>query len=158
MPRARHRQVTDLDVTVLGFSGPGLPSARQVLCGDAPRLFFYHFIVYLSSVLERTELCHEVWTHGPQNPQIISNENHHLALLDRGPPPRKRKGKTRLDKNRRPLNQATCQSSEDGASLVRTETQSVRLRSARLRAIPIVPSLLLVSPGINTVLESLALF
>ena len=36
---SRHRQVTDLDVTVLGFSGPGLPSARQVLCGDAPRLF-----------------------------------------------------------------------------------------------------------------------
>ena len=29
---ARHRQVTDLDVTVLVFSGPGLPSARQVLC------------------------------------------------------------------------------------------------------------------------------
>ena len=37
--KTRHRQVTDLDVTVLGFSGPGLPSARQVLCGDAPRLF-----------------------------------------------------------------------------------------------------------------------
>ena len=36
---SRHRQVTDLDVTVLGFSGPGLPFARQVLCGDAPRLF-----------------------------------------------------------------------------------------------------------------------
>ena len=36
---SRHRQVTDLDVTVLGFSGQGLPSARQVLCGDAPRLF-----------------------------------------------------------------------------------------------------------------------
>ena len=36
--KARHRQVTDLDATVLGFSGPGLPSARQVLCGDAPRL------------------------------------------------------------------------------------------------------------------------
>ena len=35
----KHRQVTDLDVTVLGFSGPGLPSARQMLCGDAPRLF-----------------------------------------------------------------------------------------------------------------------
>ena len=32
-------QVTDLDVTVLGFSGPGLPFLRQVLCGDAPRLF-----------------------------------------------------------------------------------------------------------------------
>ena len=39
----RHRQVTDLDVTVLGFAGPGLPSARQVLCGDAPRLFFLSF-------------------------------------------------------------------------------------------------------------------
>ena len=38
-PIARHRQVTDLDVTVLGFSGPGLPSVRQVLCGHAPRLF-----------------------------------------------------------------------------------------------------------------------
>ena len=36
---SRRRQVTDLDVAVLGFSGPGLPFARQVLCGDAPRLF-----------------------------------------------------------------------------------------------------------------------
>ena len=25
---SRHRQVTDLDVTVLGFSGPGLPFPR----------------------------------------------------------------------------------------------------------------------------------
>ena len=32
------------------FRAPGLPSARQVLCGDAPRLFFYHFSVHLSSV------------------------------------------------------------------------------------------------------------
>ena len=54
--RTRHRQVTDLDVKVLGFSGPGLPSARKVLCGDAPRLFFYHVSVHLSSVLGRTEL------------------------------------------------------------------------------------------------------
>ena len=28
-----------LDVMDLGFRGPGLPSARQMLCGDAPRLF-----------------------------------------------------------------------------------------------------------------------
>ena len=77
--KTRHRQVTDLDVTVLGFSGPGLPFPRQVLCGDAPRLFFFHFSVHLSSVLGRTELCHEVWTPGPQN----SNENHHLALLEK---------------------------------------------------------------------------
>ena len=73
----RHRQVTDLDVTVLGFSGPGLPSARQVLCGDAPRLFSIILVC-----MGRTELCHEVWTPGPQKPQIICNENHHLALLD----------------------------------------------------------------------------
>ena len=79
---SRDRQVTDLDVTVLGFSGPGLPSARQMLCGDAPRFFFYHFSVHLSIVLGRTELCHEVWTPGPQKPQIINNENHHLALLE----------------------------------------------------------------------------
>ena len=38
-PSTRHRQVTDLDVMVLGFSGPGLLSARQMLCGHAPRLF-----------------------------------------------------------------------------------------------------------------------
>ena len=38
--------------------------------------------MHLSSVLGRTELCHEVWTSGPQKPQIIINENHHLALLD----------------------------------------------------------------------------
>ena len=66
-----------------GFSGPGLPSARQVLCGDAPRPFFYHLSVHLSSVLGRTELCHEVWAPGPQKPQNISNENHHLALIER---------------------------------------------------------------------------
>ena len=40
---SRTRQVTDLDVTFLGFSGPGLPSARQVLCGDAPRPLFLSF-------------------------------------------------------------------------------------------------------------------
>ena len=73
---------TDLDVTVLGFSGPGLPSARQVLCGGRATPFLYHFSAHLSSVLGRTELCHEVWTPGPQKPQIISNENHHWALLD----------------------------------------------------------------------------
>ena len=38
--------------------------------------------MHLSSVLGRTELCHEVCTPGPQKTQIISNENHHLALLD----------------------------------------------------------------------------
>ena len=38
---SRHRQVTDLDVTVLGFSGPGLPFPWQVLCGDTPRLFSF---------------------------------------------------------------------------------------------------------------------
>ena len=38
--------------------------------------------MHLSSVLGRTELCHEVWTPGPQKPQIISNENHYLALLE----------------------------------------------------------------------------
>ena len=45
--------------------------------------FFYHFSVHLSSVLGRTELCHEAWTPGPQKPQIINNENHHLALLEK---------------------------------------------------------------------------
>ena len=72
-------------MTVVFFSmtgSLGLPSARQVLCGDAPRPFFYHFSVHLSSVLGRTELCHEIWTPGPQKPQDISNENHHLALIE----------------------------------------------------------------------------
>ena len=79
---SRRRQVTDLDVTVLGFFGPRIAfCATGALWGRATP-FFYHFNVHLNSVLGRTELCHEVWTPGPQKPQIISNENHHLALLD----------------------------------------------------------------------------
>ena len=49
---------------------------------DASRLFLDHFSKHLSSVLGRTELCHEVRNPRPQKPQIICNENHHLALLD----------------------------------------------------------------------------
>ena len=56
-------------------------SARQVLCGDASRLCLDHFAKHLSSVLGLTELCHEVRNPGPKKPQIIRNENHHLALF-----------------------------------------------------------------------------
>ena len=64
------------------FFGPRIAfRATDALWGRATP-FFYHFSVHLSSVLGRTELCHEVWTPGPQKPQIISNENHHLALLE----------------------------------------------------------------------------
>ena len=66
---------------IWGFRGPGFRSARQVLCGDASRLFLAHFSKHLSSVSGRTELCHEVRIPGPQKPQIIRNENHHLALF-----------------------------------------------------------------------------
>ena len=69
---------------IWGFRGPGFRSARQVLCGDASRLFLDHFSQHLNSVLGRTELCHEVWNPRPQKPQIIHNENHHLALFGRG--------------------------------------------------------------------------
>ena len=58
------------------------PLAQALLCGDASRLFLDHFSKHLSSVLGRAELCHEVRNPGPQKPQIIRNENHHLALLD----------------------------------------------------------------------------
>ena len=68
---------------IWGFRGPGFRSARQVLCGDASRPFLDHFYKHLSSVLGRTELCHEVRNPGPQKPQIIRNENHHLALLEK---------------------------------------------------------------------------
>ena len=50
-------------------SSTGFRSARQVFCGDASRLFLDHFSKHLSSVLERTELCHEVRNPGPQNPK-----------------------------------------------------------------------------------------
>ena len=69
------------------FFGPRIAfRATDALWGRATP-FFYHFSVHLSCVLGRTELCHEVWIPGPQKPQIISNENHHLALLEmiRGP-------------------------------------------------------------------------
>ena len=65
-----------------GFFGPRIAfRATDALWGRATP-FFYHFSVHLSIVLGRTELCHEVWTPGPQKPQIINNENHHLALLE----------------------------------------------------------------------------
>ena len=54
-----------------------------MLCGDASRLFFDHFSKHLSNVLGRTELCREVRNPRPQKPQIIRNENHHLALFER---------------------------------------------------------------------------
>ena len=58
-----------------GFFGPRIAfPATGALWGRATP-FFYHFSVHLSSVLGRTELCHEVWTPGPQKPQIINNEN-----------------------------------------------------------------------------------
>ena len=79
----KHRQVTDLDVTDLGFSGPRIPfRATGALWGDLSRLFLDHFCKHLCSVLGRTELCHEVRIPRPQTPRIIRNENHHLALLD----------------------------------------------------------------------------
>ena len=67
---------------IWGFRGPGFRSARQVLCGDASRLFLGHLSKHLRSVSGRTEVCHEVRNPGPQKPQIIRNENHHLALFD----------------------------------------------------------------------------
>ena len=70
-----------------GFRGPGFRSARQVLCGDASRLFLKHFPKHLSSVLGRTELSHEVRDPRPQKHQIIRNEDHHLALFECDPHP-----------------------------------------------------------------------
>ena len=68
---------------IWGFRGPGFRnSAWQVLCGDASRLFLDYFSKHLSSVLGRTELCHDVQNPGPPKPQIIRNENHHLALFE----------------------------------------------------------------------------
>ena len=67
---------------IWGFRGPGFRSTRQLLCGDASRLFLDQVSKQLSSVLGRTELCHEVRNPGPQKPQIIRDENDHLALFD----------------------------------------------------------------------------
>ena len=58
-----------------GRYGFGVFGAQDsVLCdrcsvGDASRLFLDHFSKHLSSVLGRTELCHEVRNPGPQNPK-----------------------------------------------------------------------------------------
>ena len=66
-----------------GLFGPKIAfRATGALWGCATP-FLHHFSVHLSSVLGRTELCHEVWTPGPPKPQIISNENHNLALLEK---------------------------------------------------------------------------
>ena len=51
------------------FPGPRFRSAQHVLCGDASRLLLDHFSKHLSSVLGRTELCHQVRNPGPKRPQ-----------------------------------------------------------------------------------------
>ena len=51
--------------------------------GARHAFFFDHFSKHLSSVLGRTELCHDVRNPRPQKPQIIHNENQSLALLER---------------------------------------------------------------------------
>ena len=58
--------------------------------------FFSLFSKHLSSVLGRTELCHEVRNPGPQKPQNIRNENHHLPLLGFGAPERPRNSTPRF--------------------------------------------------------------
>ena len=79
--KSRQRKVMDLDVTDLGVSGPMIPfCATDALRGRVTPVF-NHFSKHLSSVLGRTELCHEVRNPGPQKPQIIRNENHHSALF-----------------------------------------------------------------------------
>ena len=40
---------------IWGFRGPGFRCVRQVLCGDASRLFLDHFPKHLSSILGQTE-------------------------------------------------------------------------------------------------------
>ena len=64
-----------------GVSGPRIPfSATGALWGRVTP-FLDDFSKHLSSVLGRTELCHEVQNPAPQKPQIIRNPlNHHLAL------------------------------------------------------------------------------
>ena len=80
--KAKHRQVTDLDVTDLGFAGPGLRLRGRGSVGTRHGLFSQSFpSKYLSSMLGRTELCQEVRNPGPQKPQIIHNEQHHLAFF-----------------------------------------------------------------------------
>ena len=70
---------------IWGFWGPGFHSARQVLCGDASRPFLDHFHKHLSSVLGRTELCHEVRNPGPQNPKSSATKTTtwHCSLASR---------------------------------------------------------------------------
>ena len=86
IPKLRHQSAysstAKLRIWMLGiwgFRGTGFHSAREVLCAAASRLFLDHFCKHLSSLLGRSELCHEVRNPGPQKPQIIRNENHHLS-------------------------------------------------------------------------------
>ena len=66
---------------IWGFQGAGIPSARQVLCGDMSHLILDHVSKHLSSVLGRTELSRGLESRAPKT-QIIRNENHHLALSE----------------------------------------------------------------------------
>ena len=60
----------------------GFRSARQMLCGEASRKLLVRFLSMRAVVLGLTELCKRVWKSRPSKPQIIINENNHLALFD----------------------------------------------------------------------------
>ena len=71
----------DQSVTDLGFCGPRIPSCATAALWGRVTPFLELFSKYLSSVLWRTELCHEVRSSGPEKPRISRSENHHLAVF-----------------------------------------------------------------------------
>ena len=68
---------------IWGFRGPGIPFCVTGALWGRVTPFSSIFSKHLSTVLGWTELCHEVRNPGPQKPQIIRNENHHLALFEK---------------------------------------------------------------------------
>ena len=65
----KRRRVKDLDVMDLGFWGPGIPFWTTGALWGRVTPFRDHCSKHLSSVLGRTELCHEVRNPRPKNPK-----------------------------------------------------------------------------------------
>ena len=64
------------------FRAQGFHFLRQMLCGEASRTLLVRFLSTRAVFLWLSELCNGVWESQALKPQIINNENHHLALFE----------------------------------------------------------------------------
>ena len=91
----KDRQVTDLDVTDWRWLGPRIPFCATGVLWGRVRPLLDDFSKHLSSVLGRTELCHEVRNPGPPKPKSSATKTTIWHCSNMGPNPHPRSRNTK---------------------------------------------------------------